>query len=114
MDSCKSSFGDVSHLECNGGEDETLINLCKNSKKRESGTLKNACKYSFGDLFRASHKSASREEEALELKNLYAKSQKERNETVKEWAKECIPSWYVEDQIGDDGILYTAFSPEIN
>lgn len=64
--------------------------------------LLNPCKYSFDDLLIA----AGHPPDTTEL---YTLSQFDRNKTVK---KLCdIAGWYYEDMPGNDGIIYTAFSP---
>jgi hypothetical protein len=66
--------------------------------------LDNPCKHSFVDLLLGSG-------EDTDTKELYAMSQKKRNEKVKELCKKA--SWYWQDITGSDGIIYTAFSPNI-
>lgn len=64
--------------------------------------LLNPCKYSFTDLMIAASKVPC-------TTDLYILSQFDRNKIVK---KLCYTAgWYYEDVIGDDGILYTSFSP---
>lgn len=65
----------------------------------------NTCKYSFQDLFNASNYNEN-------TKILYTMEQNEINILVKKLCK--IANWGYEDRIGTDGIIYTAFSPEIN
>ena len=63
----------------------------------------NCCQYSFVDLLEAVGLSSSLKFE------LYALSQKDRNETVKMMCEEA--GWFYKD-IEKNGIIYTSFSPE--
>ena len=64
--------------------------------------LLNPCKYSFKDLLQHTNDS-------ITIPELYSLPQSQRNQKVKEL---CLKAgWYWEDQIGDNGITYTAFSP---
>ena len=65
-------------------------------------TLINPCRYSFEDLIKAS-------ETEISLQKLYAMSQEERNNRVKEMCK--LAKWYYTD-VEKEGMVYTAFSPE--
>ena len=75
-----------------------------------AGGLRNACSYSFRDLFKAAHPRQSADEEEAAIKELYAMTQDDRNVEVKKWADAA--GWSTEDQMGN-GTVYTAFSPEI-
>lgn len=65
-----------------------------------------SCSYSFSDLFCAAF---HRPPTTLELKDLYALPQAERNRVVREWAAQA--GWITEDVRGSDGIRYTSFGP---
>ena len=81
--------------------------------------LLNPCKYSFKDLVFATNLSYTEYESEAEsmksidkyLKILYSLSQVEKNNEIKKLCKES--GWYFKDVIGDDGIIYTSFSPFI-
>jgi len=66
--------------------------------------LKNPCSYSFEALYKAAR-------ENIDSTRLNKMSQVQRNEEVKRLCE--IADWYYEDVVGNDGITYTAFSPEI-
>ena len=65
--------------------------------------LINPFSYSFKDLIKAS-------KYPIEPKTLYSMSQPNRNIEVKKMYK--LAGWFWEDIIGNDGISYTAFSPQ--
>ena len=67
--------------------------------------LKNSCKYSFQDLMNVCRVH-------IDLKDLYALSQEHRNNIVKRMC--TMARWHWRDIIGDNGVLYTAFSPELD
>ena len=64
------------------------------------------CAYSFWDLFDAALK---RQPTPEEKKKFLEMTQKERNDVVKELANKA--GWGIDDRIGSDGQLYTAFCP---
>ena len=64
------------------------------------------CSYSFWDLFEAANK---RQATVTEKNNFQKITQEERNKLVKKWAKKA--SWGVDDRVGSDGKIYTAFCP---
>jgi hypothetical protein len=64
--------------------------------------LKNPCNYSFKDLIEACGVE-------VDLNDLYGMLQEDRNTVVKEMC--TLAHWHWEDIKGDDGIVYTAFSP---
>lgn len=68
-------------------------------------SLKNPCSYSFKDLLIA----ANHPPDTTELNTM---SQDDKNLMVK--ALCLIAGWYYQDINGRDGIIYTAFSPELN
>ena len=63
--------------------------------------LVDPCKYSFDDLIRAS-------KDTISTKELYSKSQYEKNDYVKKMCEKA--GWFWKD-IVSNGIVYTAFSP---
>jgi len=69
--------------------------------------LLNPCKYSFKDLLI----SAGKPHDEHALIELYDLPQEERNRKVMELCK--IADWYYTNIISDDGVTYTAFSPEL-
>jgi len=69
----------------------------------EQFELINPCKYSFQDLLTASP------EKTLTLTELYSLSQEDRNRKVKELCQKA--EWFYKDTVGQDGVIYTAFSP---
>ena len=69
--------------------------------------MSQGCAYSFNDLFKAVFNRDMTPEEKADL---YAQTQEARNAIVKGWAGQS--RWRVEDRIGSDGIIYTAFWPE--
>lgn len=68
--------------------------------------MKLECAYSFADLYIAAH---DKPPERAELDALYAHSQADRNALVRAWANRA--GWGVEDRVGTDGVIYTAFCP---
>jgi len=64
------------------------------------------CSYSFWDLFVAAFQREPTDNQRYEFGIL---TQHERNRRVKLWAQKA--GWGVEDRIGSDGNLYTAFCP---
>lgn len=64
------------------------------------------CSYSFWDLFVCAH---GREPSETEKQSFYAATQDERNIRIKKWAE--LASWDIDERIGTDGLLYTAFAP---
>jgi hypothetical protein len=68
--------------------------------------MKLECAYSFADLYTA---ALGQSPTQAELDALYALSQVERNSQVRAWAKQA--GWGVEDRVGSDGVVYTAFCP---
>tara|TARA_Y100000389_G_C17022133_1_gene299324 strand:- start:73 stop:273 length:201 start_codon:yes stop_codon:yes gene_type:complete len=66
--------------------------------------MKNTCRYSFSDLFRAAGKT-------LNKTYFFSLPQEDINRYVKELCK--IAKWQWEDRVGTDGVLYTAFAPAI-
>ena len=62
------------------------------------------CKWSFSDLIHWSGKN-------IDLSWLYSISQDERNLKVKELCIHC--NWYFCDIYKENGVIYTAFSPNI-
>ena len=67
--------------------------------------LINPCKYSFQDLMIAA-------KECPNLGHIKQMSQQERNKEVRRLCEKA--HWYFQDVKGTDGIIYTAFSPEID
>jgi hypothetical protein len=64
------------------------------------------CAYSFNDLHLAANgKGLS----AQESESFLLLDQNERNALVKQWAE--LAGWLVEDRVGSDGLVYTAFWP---
>jgi hypothetical protein len=64
------------------------------------------CAYSFWDLYQAALK---RQPTEVEKKKFFALSQTERNALVKDLAEKA--GWGIDDRIGSDGQIYTAFCP---
>ena len=64
------------------------------------------CQYSFKDLYIAAF---GRTPEDSEMTELFALSQKERNQQVKRWAESA--GWGTEDRAGTGGQFYTAYCP---
>ncbi len=62
------------------------------------------CDYGFWDLYRAAY---GREAEVLDMEQLYALSQDERNEVVAKWAH--MAGWRTDWRVGTDGLRYLAF-----
>jgi hypothetical protein len=75
--------------------------------------LHNSCEYSFKDLVIATNHLPS-DHPFIEkyLKSLYTLRQQVRNTEVKKLCKEA--GWFFQDTIGNDGIIYTSFSPYLN
>lgn len=76
------------------------------------GRLRNAYKYSFRDLYHAAfpacpHGGLEEEAAICELQSL---TQTQRNTQVRLWAAKA--GWLTEEQLGGDGQMYCAFSPE--
>jgi hypothetical protein len=70
-------------------------------KQHQQYTLLNPCKYSFTDLIAAANVDQN-------LTELYAMSQSDRNDVVKNLCDKA--NWYWNDVLSG-GVVYTAFSP---
>ena len=83
---------------------------CKASAKN----LKNACDYSFADLYRAACATTSvpceEDEVKLACESLYELKRDDLNKMVHEWA--MTAGWETEMQKGSDGLDYLAFAPK--
>ncbi len=64
------------------------------------------CNYSFWDLFEAANNRKPTNDEKGKFKAL---TQGKRNKLVKKWAG--IAGWGIDDRMGTDGKIYTAFCP---
>lgn len=64
------------------------------------------CSYSFWDLFSKAYGRGATEKEK---KDFFALTQDARNELVKQWAD--LASWEIDERVGTDGKIYTAFAP---
>lgn len=73
-------------------------------------SLSSPCKYSFKDLVVASNTVKNTEVNKY-LNYLYSLSQTEKNTEVKKLCNSA--GWYFEDRLGDNDIIYTAFSPSL-
>ena len=85
--------------------------------KASSGNLKNACDYSFADLYRAACATTSCPCDEVEVKaaceSLYELKRDDLNKMVHEWA--MTADWETEMQMGSDGQEYgLVFSDEFN
>ena len=82
--------------------------------KASSGNLKNACDYSFADLYRAACATTSCPCDEVEVKaaceSLYELKRDDLNKMVHEWA--MTADWETEMQMGSDGQEYLAFAPK--
>jgi len=70
-----------------------------------TNNLLDPCKYSFDDLLKAS-------DQVMDIVDMYTLSQDEINNLVKFLCDKV--GWHYKDTKGTDGIIYTAFSPNLD